>query len=82
MKILVPIKRVIDYNIKVRVKKDNSDVDLSNTKMGVNPEGSPRIYFHVPPVHAASTMELYHLSAAFHCRIVNRIRQATALSPR
>ncbi len=37
MKILVPIKRVIDYNIKVRVKKDNSDVDLSNTKMGVNP---------------------------------------------
>ncbi len=43
MKILVPIKRVIDYNIKVRVKKDNSDVDLSNTKMGVNPEGSPRI---------------------------------------
>lgn len=37
MKILVPVKRVIDYNIKVRIKKDGSDVDLSNTKMSINP---------------------------------------------
>ena len=37
MKVLVPIKRVIDYNVKVRVKADNSDVDLSNTKMAINP---------------------------------------------
>jgi len=37
MKILVPIKRVIDYNVKVRIKADGSDVDLSNTKMSMNP---------------------------------------------
>ena len=33
MKIIVSVKRVIDYNVKVRVKSDNSDVDLSNVKM-------------------------------------------------
>lgn len=37
MKILVPIKRAIDYNVKVRVKPDNSGVDLSNAKMALNP---------------------------------------------
>lgn len=37
MKILVPVKRVIDYNVKVRVKPDHSGVDLSNTKMAINP---------------------------------------------
>lgn len=37
MKILVSIKRVIDYNVKVRVKEDNSDVDLANVKMALNP---------------------------------------------
>ncbi|MBI4985227.1 MAG: electron transfer flavoprotein subunit beta/FixA family protein [Rhodocyclales bacterium] len=37
MKILVPIKRVIDYNIKVRVKSDGSGVDLANVKMALNP---------------------------------------------
>ena len=37
MKILVPVKRVIDYNVKVRVKSDGSGVDLSNIKMSMNP---------------------------------------------
>ena len=37
MKILVAVKRVIDYNVKVRVKADNSDVDLTNVKMAMNP---------------------------------------------
>lgn len=37
MKILVPVKRVIDYNVKARVKADNSDVDLANVKMAMNP---------------------------------------------
>lgn len=37
MKLLVPVKRVIDYNVKVRVKSDNSDVDLVNVKMALNP---------------------------------------------
>ena len=37
MKILVPIKRVVDYNVKVRPKEDESDVDLNNVKMAINP---------------------------------------------
>jgi electron transfer flavoprotein beta subunit len=37
MKILVPVKRAIDYNVKVRVKPDNSAVDLTNAKMSINP---------------------------------------------
>ena len=37
MKILVPVKRVIDYNVKVRVKADNSGVELANVKMAMNP---------------------------------------------
>ncbi|PKP66849.1 MAG: electron transfer flavoprotein subunit beta [Alphaproteobacteria bacterium HGW-Alphaproteobacteria-8] len=37
MKILVPVKRVIDYNVKVRVKADRSGVDLANVKMSMNP---------------------------------------------
>ena len=37
MKILVPVKRVIDYNVKVKVKSDNSGVDLENVKMSMNP---------------------------------------------
>ncbi|HAA45511.1 MAG: electron transfer flavoprotein subunit beta [Halomonas sp. 54_146] len=37
MKILVAVKRVIDYNVKIRVKADQSDVDLTNVKMAMNP---------------------------------------------
>jgi electron transfer flavoprotein beta subunit len=37
MKILVPVKRVVDYNVKVRVKPDHSGVDIANVKMSMNP---------------------------------------------
>ncbi len=37
MKILVPVKRVVDYNVKIRVKSDGTGVDLANVKMSVNP---------------------------------------------
>ncbi len=37
MKVMVPVKRVIDYNVKVRVKADRSGVDLANVKMSMNP---------------------------------------------
>lgn len=37
MKILVPVKRAVDYNVKIRVKSDNSGVELANVKMSVNP---------------------------------------------
>jgi electron transfer flavoprotein beta subunit len=37
MKVLVPVKRVVDYNVKIRVKPDNSGVDLNNVKMSAPP---------------------------------------------
>src|SRR5579862_6211868 len=37
VKILVPVKRVVDYNVKVRVKSDNTGVDIANVKMSMNP---------------------------------------------
>src|SRR5712664_1637284 len=37
MKVLVPVKRVVDYNVKVRVKSDGSGVELANVKMSMNP---------------------------------------------
>ncbi len=37
MKILVPVKRVVDYNVKIRVKPDGSGVELTNVKMSMNP---------------------------------------------
>lgn len=37
MKVLVAVKRVVDYNVKVRIKADNTDVDLANVKMSMNP---------------------------------------------
>jgi electron transfer flavoprotein beta subunit len=37
MKVLVPVKRVVDYNVKVRCKSDGTDVDIANVKMSMNP---------------------------------------------
>ncbi len=37
MKVLVPVKRVVDYNVKVRVKADNTGVETANVKMSMNP---------------------------------------------
>ena len=37
MKVLVAVKRVVDYNVKVRAKADGSDVELNNVKMAINP---------------------------------------------
>src|SRR4051795_3146109 len=37
MKVLVPVKRVVDYNVKVRVKSDGTGVELNNVKMSMNP---------------------------------------------
>jgi electron transfer flavoprotein beta subunit len=37
MKVLVPVKRVVDYNVKIRVKSDGTGVDLANVKMSINP---------------------------------------------
>ncbi len=37
MKILVPVKRVVDYYVKVRVKSDNSGVEIANVNLSINP---------------------------------------------
>ena len=37
MKLLVAVKRVVDYNVRIRVKGDGSDVELANVKIGMNP---------------------------------------------
>ena len=37
MKVLIPVKRVVDYNVKIRVKADQTGVDLNNVKMSMNP---------------------------------------------
>ena len=37
MKVLVPVKRVVDYNVKVKAKSDETGVDLANAKMSLNP---------------------------------------------
>ena len=37
MKVLVPVKRVVDYNVKIRVKADGSGVETANVKMSMNP---------------------------------------------
>src|SRR5260370_4931829 len=37
LKVLVPVKRVVDYNVKIRVKSDNTGVDIGNVKMSMNP---------------------------------------------
>src|SRR5258706_3433499 len=37
LKVLVPVKRVVDYNVKVRVKSDGTGVDIANVKMSMNP---------------------------------------------
>ena len=43
MKILVPVKRVVDYNVKIRIKSDGSGVELANVKMSMNPSTKSRV---------------------------------------
>ncbi len=43
MKILVPVKRVVDYNVKVRVRSDQTGVDIANVKMSMNPFDENRV---------------------------------------
>ena len=49
MKVLVPVKRVIDYNVKPRVKPDQTGVDLANVKMSMNPFCEIAVEVRCPP---------------------------------
>lgn len=62
MKILVPIKRVVDYNVKVRVKADKSGVELANVKMSVNPFDEIAVEEAVRLKEAGTATEIIALS--------------------
>mgnify|MGYP000884186871 FL=1 len=63
MKILVPVKRVIDYNVKVRVKADQSGVELANVKMAMNPFDEIAVEEAVRLKEAGTATEVVAVSA-------------------
>lgn len=78
MKILVAIKRVVDYNIKVRIKPDGSNVDIDGVKMGVNPfdENAIEEALRLKEQGKASEVVAVTLGAAAHQDV---LRQALAM---
>ena len=62
MKVLVPIKRVVDYNVKIRVKSDNSGVELDNVKMSMNPFDEIAIEEAIRLKEAGTVSEIITLS--------------------
>jgi electron transfer flavoprotein beta subunit len=65
MKILVPVKRVVDYNVKVRVKADGTGVDIANVKMSMNPFDEIAIEEAVRLKEAGIATEVIAVSAGF-----------------
>jgi len=63
LKILVPVKRVVDYNVKVRVKSDGSGVDIANVKMSMNPFDEIAIEEAVRLKEAGTATEVVAVSA-------------------
>ncbi len=64
MKILVPVKRVVDYNVKVRVKSDGTGVDIANVKMSMNPFDEIAVEEAVRLKEAGVATEVVAVSAA------------------
>jgi electron transfer flavoprotein beta subunit len=63
MKILVPVKRVVDYNVKIRVKADQSGVELANVKMAMNPFDEIAVEEAVRLKEAGKATEIVAVSA-------------------
>ena len=78
MKILVPVKRVVDYNVKVRVKADGSDVDIADAKMSMNPFDEIAIEEAVRLKEAGVASEVIAVSAGT-ARCQDTLRTALAL---
>ena len=78
MKILVPVKRAIDYNVKVKVKADESNVDLANVKMSINPFCEIAVEEAVRLKEAGSATEIVVVSIGT-AACVEQIRTALAL---
>lgn len=78
MKVLVAVKRVLDYNVKVRVKADNSGVELANVKMSMNPFDEIAVEEAIRLQEAGVASELVVVSlGASHCQ--ETIRTALAM---
>jgi electron transfer flavoprotein beta subunit len=78
MKVLVPVKRVIDYNVKVRVKSDQSGVDLANVKMSMNPFDEIAVEEAIRLKEAGKATEIIAISVG-PAKAQDQIRQALAM---
>lgn len=78
MKILVPVKRVIDYNVKVRVKSDQTGVDLANVKMSMNPFDEIAVEEAIRLKEAGIATEIIAVSIGPE-KAQDQIRQALAM---
>ena len=78
MKILVPIKRVIDYNVKIHVKADETGVDLANVKMSLNPFDEIAVEEAVRLKEAGKTSEIIVVSIGSE-KAQEQIRTAIAM---
>ncbi len=78
MKVLVPVKRVIDYNVKVRVKSDQTGVDLANVKMSMNPFDEIAVEEAVRLKEAGTITEIVAISIGPE-KAQDQIRQALAM---
>ncbi|MEO0879274.1 MAG: electron transfer flavoprotein subunit beta/FixA family protein [Pseudomonadota bacterium] len=78
MKVLVPVKRVIDYNVKVRVKSDESGVDLANVKMSMNPFDEIAVEEAIRMKEAGAAEEIVVVSIGPE-KAQDQIRQALAM---
>ncbi|MEM7518007.1 MAG: electron transfer flavoprotein subunit beta/FixA family protein, partial [Planctomycetota bacterium] len=78
MKVLVPVKRVVDYNVKVRVKSDQTDVDIANVKMSMNPFDEIAVEEAVRLKEAGTAEEVVVVSIGPE-KAQDQIRQAMAM---
>ena len=77
MKILVPVKRVLDYNVKVRIKADGTGVDMANARMSMNPFDEIALEEAVRLKEAGLASEVIAFSAgASHCQETLRVAMA------
>ena len=73
MKILIPIKRVNDYNVKVRPNQANTDVDLTNVKMAINPFCEIAVEEAIRLKEAGKAETEYIVKASFCCDQITQI---------
>jgi electron transfer flavoprotein beta subunit len=78
MKVLVPVKRVIDYNVKVKVKADGTGVDLANVKMSMNPFDEISVEEAIPMKEAGVASEVVIVSIG-EKKTTDTIRNALAM---